>query len=89
MREISTAFAANPDPENRYLFATDLSYCGEKDEAMSLLRSSLTNQYCAYEALQKDSLLDPLRNLPGYSDLLATAKKCQDEFLAERDHPAK
>ncbi len=88
LREIAASFAANPDPENRYLFATDMAYCGEKDEALSLLKSSVANKYCAYEALQKDSLLDPLRQLPEFPDLLSTAKKCQDEFLAERNQPA-
>ena len=76
---------ANPDPENRYVFATDLARCGANDVAMRLLASAIASKYCIYDALQKDPMLASLRNSPEYPQLLSAAKQCRDNFLAERD----
>ena len=75
---------ANPDPENRYLYATDMAFCGEKEAAIRLLKSAIASKYCAYTALQKDPLLVSLRDTPEFPQLLSAAKQCQDNFLAER-----
>jgi eukaryotic-like serine/threonine-protein kinase len=83
-REAEPVMADNPDPENRYLFATSMAYCGEKEVALRLLKSSIAGRYCAYAALQKDPLLASLRGTPEFAKLLSAAKRCQDGFLAER-----
>jgi TolB-like protein len=83
-RATEPEMAGNPDPENRYLFATSMAYCGEKEMALRLLKSTIAGRYCAYTALQKDPLLASLRGTPEFAQLLATAKQCQDGFLAER-----
>jgi eukaryotic-like serine/threonine-protein kinase len=84
VRELEPSLEANPDPENRYLFAADMAFCGEKDAALRLLRSAIASKYCAYAALQRDPLLAPLRGTPEFTQLLSAAKQCQDNFLAER-----
>ena len=84
VREQEPTVLANPDPEDRYLFAADLAFCGEKDAALRMLRSAIEGRYCAYTALQKDPLLTSLRSTPEFAQLLSTAKQCQDNFLAER-----
>jgi len=84
VREREPMIEANPDPENRYLYASDMAFCGEKDAALRLLKSSIDGKYCAYQALQKDPLLAPLRGTPEFAQLLSAAKQCQDNFLAER-----
>ncbi len=83
-REVEPSLENNPDPENRYLDAGDLAFCGEKDMALRLLKSAIEGHYCSYEALQKDTLLVAIRSTPEYSQLLSAAKKCQDDFLLER-----
>ena len=83
-REVEPVMAANPDSENRYLFATSMAYCGGKEAALRLLKSSIAGHYCAYTALQKDPLLASLRGTPEFAQLLSEAKQCQDSFLAER-----
>jgi serine/threonine protein kinase/tetratricopeptide (TPR) repeat protein len=83
-REIEPQMLANPDPENRYFFGTYMAACGQKDRAVRLLKSAIGGRYCAYQALQKDPMIVPLRNTPEYGQLLAEAKKCQDDFLAAR-----
>ena len=84
VREQEPLFAVRPDPEDRYLFAVDLAYCGEKDAALRMLKSAIEGKYCAYTALQKDPLLASLRATPEYTQLLSAAKQCQDNFLAQR-----
>jgi eukaryotic-like serine/threonine-protein kinase len=84
-REIEPQMLANPDPENRYLSATFMAVCGQKDAAQRLLKSVIEGKYCAYTALQKDPMLSSIRSTPEYPQLLSTAKQCQDNFLAERD----
>ncbi|MGB9236624.1 MAG: hypothetical protein WCC04_19625, partial [Terriglobales bacterium] len=83
-REIEPTMLSNPDAENRYNFATDLAFCGQKDPAVRLLTSAIEGRYCSYQGLQKDPLLASLRGTQEYEQLLAAAKKCQDDFLAER-----
>ena len=84
-REAEDKLEANPDPENRYLAATDMAYCGEKESAVRLLKSAIEGKYCSYDALQKDPLLAPIRSMPEYPQLLSEAKQCRDTFLAERN----
>ena len=83
-REQEPALLGNPDAENRYLYASDMAFCGQRDLAVRLLRSSIEGRYCSYQALQKDPLLVSLRGSAEYGSLLAAAKRCQDDFLAER-----
>jgi hypothetical protein len=83
-RDFEAATLADPDPENRYWDANVMASCGKNQIAIRLLRSAIDGHYCAYEALQSDPLIAPLRGMPEYQELLATAKKCQDAFLAER-----
>ena len=84
VREVEPTLLANPDPENRYLAAADFAFCGQKDVALSLLKSAVESRYCAYAALQKDPLLAPLRGTPEFTQLLSAAKQCQDKFFAGR-----
>ena len=87
-REARTLFPtleANPDPENRYVFATDLAFCGEKELSLRLLKSAIESNYCAYDGLQKDPLLASLHDSPEYPALLSEAKACRDKFVAGRD----
>jgi serine/threonine protein kinase len=85
LREAEARLEANPDPENRYLAATDMAYCGEKESAVRLLKSAIEGKYCSYDALQKDPMLVPIRSMPEYPQLLSEAKQCRDTFLAERN----
>jgi hypothetical protein len=78
------ALESNPDPENRYLFAGDMAFCGEKAAALRLLKTAIDARYCAYQAIQKDPMFASLRSTPEFTQLLSAAKQCRDTFLAER-----
>ena len=83
-RELEPSRASNPDPENRYITAGDMAFCGEKEIALRLLKSAIEGHYCSYEALQNDPSLASIRSTAEYSQLLSAGKSCQDNFLSER-----
>jgi eukaryotic-like serine/threonine-protein kinase len=83
VRDAEPSLVNNPDPENRYLFASDLAFCGEKEVALRLLKSSVEGNYCAYQAMQQDNVWASLRVLPEFKQILAEGKQCQDKFMAE------
>jgi hypothetical protein len=72
------------DPEFRYLHGSVLAFCGERELAARMLRSSIAQNYCATEALDKDPLLSKLRYYPEFSQLRSAAGDCQKKFLAGR-----
>jgi hypothetical protein len=83
-RKIEAAALAAGDIEPLYSVGALLSYCGQKDAAVRLLKKAIEQNYCAYTALQTDPLLVKLRGTPEFSQLLSSAKECQNKFLAER-----
>jgi serine/threonine protein kinase len=84
-QRIETVALAGADPEPRYWVGAVLSYCGQKDAALRLLRSAVENNYCAYTGLQTDPLLGKFRGTPEFSKLLSAAKDCQSTFLEQRE----
>src|SRR6267378_1613997 len=86
-RETAARILAAPDPEPHYVIAGDVLFCGQKDLAMQLLKSSIAEHFCAYTGLQNDSTWAKLRGTPEFAELLSAAKKCRDNFLAERSQP--
>jgi hypothetical protein len=87
-RDVVATRHADPDPEPRYIVAGDLLYCGQKDVAVQLIKSSIDGHFCPYTGLQNDSLWAKLRGTPEFAELLSTAKKCRDDFLSERSQAA-
>jgi TolB-like protein/cytochrome c-type biogenesis protein CcmH/NrfG len=86
-KEVATRLA-DPDPEPRYVIAGDLLFCGQKDAAVQLLKSAIAGHFCAYTGLQNDSMWTKLRDTPQFKELLAEAKKCQADFLAQGSQAA-
>jgi eukaryotic-like serine/threonine-protein kinase len=84
VRAATPGFFADPDVENRYWNATLMATCGKQDIALRLLKSAIEGHYCAYTALQTDSLLVTLRGTPEFNKLFAAAKECENSFLSER-----
>jgi len=85
VRKMEADALAQPDSEPRYHAGALLSYCGQKDAAVRLLRSAIEQNYCAYTALQSDPMLVKLRGTSEFNKLLSAAKQCQNRFLAKRD----
>jgi serine/threonine protein kinase/TolB-like protein len=87
-RALADGRLADPDPEPRYVIAGDVLFCGQKDLAVQLVKSAIAGHFCAYAGLQNDSVWTKLRGTPEFGELVAAAKQCQSDFLAERSRPA-
>src|SRR5262249_2018162 len=74
-QKTEAATMANTDGEPRFLVGTMQGYCGQREAALRLIRSAITEyNYCAYTALQADPLLASLRHGSEFGDLLSAAK---------------
>jgi serine/threonine protein kinase/TolB-like protein len=87
-RDVVAKRFADPDPEPRYIVAGDVLFCGQKDAAVQLIKSSIAGHFCAYTGLQNDSVWTKLRGTPEIAELLSAAKHCRDDFLAQRSQPS-
>ena len=87
-RQFAPQALANPDAENRYWFANSFAFCGQKDIALRLLKSSIAGHYCPCTDLQNSPIFAKLRGSPEFTQLLSDAKRCRDGFLAERSQTA-
>ena len=88
-QEEATKVFADPDPEVHYVVASDVLFCGQKEVALRMIKSSIEGHYCPYDGLSNDSIWEPLRSEPEFSNLLAGAKKCREDFLAQRGQGVK
>jgi eukaryotic-like serine/threonine-protein kinase len=86
--QVEVAVLAESDPEPQYFRGAIMAFCGQKEIALRLLKTSVGHNYCAYAALQSDPLLAKLRGTPEFDQLLSAAKQCQDKFLQERNEKA-
>ena len=84
-RQAEAAILADPDPEPHYVIAQDFLFCGRKEMALEMIKSAIDNHFCAYSGLQNDSAWAKLRGTPEFAELVSAAKKCRDDFMAERD----
>src|SRR5579871_1616045 len=83
--ELIASWLADPDPEVRYGVSADPLFCGQRDIALTLLKSSIiTGHYCAYDGLKNDVAFASIRGTPEYNELLSAAKQCKEDFLAKR-----
>jgi DNA-binding winged helix-turn-helix (wHTH) protein/serine/threonine protein kinase len=86
--EISTlARSVRPvaDPEENYMSAAHLSYCGQTDAAVDMLKRAINGNYCSYPAMESDPLFANLRATPKYAEIRAAGVVCQNSFLTQRD----
>jgi len=78
--QVTVASASASDPETTYYLASILAYCGRKQESIHLLKVAIEQNYCAYEGLLNDPLLDGVRGTPDFDALLEPSKYCQQQL---------
>jgi DNA-binding winged helix-turn-helix (wHTH) protein/TolB-like protein len=79
------AVEVSDDPEQNYLAAAHLAYCGRTAEASDLLRRAIKGNYCSYPSIDSDPLFVALRARPDFAEIRESAVACQRQFLAGRN----
>src|SRR5437660_244734 len=77
------------DPEPRFNTGAHYNACRGNAFSARLMKSAIADGYCGYENLQSDSLLAEFRKSAEYPAILAQAKQCQDQFVAQRNQQQK
>ncbi len=72
------------DPEAMYQFGARAIFCGQRETGLQLLRRAAEKHYCAYPLVERDPLLESVRNLAEVARIRELAKSCQQEFLKHR-----
>ena len=75
------------DPEPRFSFAVNYNACRGNAFSARMMKTAIASGFCAYENLQIHPLLAEFRKSTEYPAVLAQAKQCQEQFLAQRDRP--
>jgi serine/threonine protein kinase/tetratricopeptide (TPR) repeat protein len=91
MDKVKKEVPAVGDPEPRYSQALSFNHCLGNDFSIPIIRSAIKDGFCAYEFLEKDADVNRLTNIrksPEFPALMAEAKACRDNFLANRNKPA-
>ena len=73
------------DSEPRYSSATEFAYCGQRDLALQMMRKAVEQNYCAWPAMESDSLVAPIRGTPEFAEIRKIGIECQQRFVAHRD----
>jgi len=84
VREAETSVMTEPDPEEWYRVGALMSYCGQKDAALRLLKAAVQQNYCAYSALLEDPLLKSLRKETAFNQVLTAGSACQETLKEGR-----
>jgi hypothetical protein len=88
---VENFYLSYPDPESRFVVATDLAFCDHKEDALRLMKSAIDGKYCAYVGLQKDPTLASLRGTPKFDQsvdqsLSTNCASTSGRFLAPQLH---
>jgi serine/threonine protein kinase/tetratricopeptide (TPR) repeat protein len=82
---LARTIKANHDPEVNYFSAAHLSYAGQTDAALQMLKQTVDGGYCSYPAIDSDPMFASLRSRPEFQSIRSAAIECQSAFLAHRD----
>ena len=78
--QAETELLPKQNPELKYLQATMLAECGEKEIAYKFLNQAIARNYCAHQALQSDPLLAGVRGEADFRQVVQAAEECQQKF---------
>jgi Flp pilus assembly protein TadD len=87
LRQFEAQLLTDRDPEPKYFNAARMAYCGNTALALRLLRRSVEDDYLAVPAMDRDPLLQKIRNTPEFAAIRALAIEKQKQLAARRGAP--
>lgn len=85
IQSLASKVEVDDDPEVDYFFAGHLSYCGQNEAALQMLRVAIDHNYCSYPAMDRDPFFNGLRTNPQFQKLRQTGIACHNDFVSGRD----
>jgi hypothetical protein len=73
------------DPEMNFFSAAHLSYTGQTEAALPMLKRAIEGGYCSYPAIESDSMFANVRAMPGFAEARSEGIACQTRFRAEQE----
>jgi TolB-like protein len=73
------------DSEPKYAISGMAALCGDRENALQILRKGIEQNFCSYPAMDRDPLFDSIRKTPGFAETRKLGIECQKRFLAHRD----
>jgi serine/threonine protein kinase len=81
---LAAAVGSSDDPEINFFAAAHLAYCGQFEQALTVLRAAIQGKYCGYPAMESDPYFAKLRSTPGYAAVRDQARACARDFVDRR-----
>src|SRR5882724_7028775 len=87
LAQMEKEVSAFHDPEPKMSQSGTFNPCVGTAFTAHLATSAIRTGFCGYEYLRTDVMFAKFRQSPEYPAVLAEAKQCRDNFVAERDRP--
>ncbi|MGB2901065.1 MAG: winged helix-turn-helix domain-containing protein [Candidatus Acidiferrum sp.] len=85
IKALTAGVEVDDDPEVNYFFAAHLSFCGQINESLRLLKLAIDANYCSYPAMDVDPFFDKIRTVPEFAKVRAAGVACHENFVANRE----
>lgn len=85
IQSLASKVEIDDDPEVDYFFAGHLSYCGQNEAALQMLRVAIDHNYCSYPSIDTDPFFNGLRTNPQFQKLRQAGMACHNDFVSGRD----
>ncbi len=85
IQSLAAKIAVDDDPEEDYLFAGHLAFCGQNEAALRFLKIAIDRNYCSYPAMDRDPFFNQLRTNPQFQKLRLAGMACHNDFASDRD----
>ncbi len=82
--EIREQILAIPDSEPKYSISSVLAFCGDRENALGILRNAVESNFCGHPAMDRDPLFASIRNTPEFAEIRRAGIACQQRFLTHR-----
>jgi TolB-like protein len=72
------------DSEPKYVLSGMIALCGDRENALQILRKGVEQNFCGYPAMDTEPSFASLRGTPEFAEIRKIGIACQERFLAHR-----
>jgi serine/threonine protein kinase len=72
------------DSEPKYSLSGMISFCGDRESALQILRKGVEENFCGYPAMDRDPMFARIRSTPEFAEIRKMGIACRQRFLEHR-----